>query len=63
MAETVRTDGDLGESWREVVRAYCEFMDDLFPYLTPAEQIVLEVTQMGSASNVDGQDNGAPRPG
>jgi len=34
------------DGWRvirklgEVVRAYCEFMDDLFPHLATAEQIV-----------------------
>jgi hypothetical protein len=42
MEETVRTDGALGGSWGEVVRAYCELMDDLLPYLVPAEQIVYQ---------------------
>src|SRR5690242_12782326 len=42
MEETVRTDGELGGSWGEVVQAYCELMDDLLPYLAPAEQIVYQ---------------------
>src|SRR5215831_19101682 len=42
MEETVRADGELGRSWGEVVRAYCELMDDLFPSLAPAEQIVYQ---------------------
>jgi len=42
MEETVRTDRELGGSWGEVVRAYCELMDDLLPYLAPAEQIVYQ---------------------
>src|SRR5713101_4336071 len=42
MEENARLDGELSGSWREVVRAYCEFMDDLLPYLAPAEQIVYQ---------------------
>jgi len=42
MEQNARVDGELSESWGEVVRAYCECMDDLFPYLTPAEQIVYQ---------------------
>jgi Helix-turn-helix domain len=42
MEENARMDGELSGSWGEVVRAYCEFMDDLLPYLAPAEQIVYQ---------------------
>jgi len=42
MEENTRMDGELSGSWGEVVRAYCEFMDDLLPYLAPAEQIVYQ---------------------
>src|SRR5713101_5984417 len=42
MEENARLDGELSGSWREVVRVYCEFMDDLLPYLAPAEQIVYQ---------------------
>ena len=42
MEQNARMDGELSGSWGEVVRAYCEFMDDLLPYLAPAEQIVYQ---------------------
>src|SRR5262245_29389237 len=42
MEETIGTDRELGGNWGEVVRAYCALMDDLLPYLAPAEQIVYQ---------------------
>jgi hypothetical protein len=42
MEHNARSDGELSGSWGEVVRAYGEFMDDLFPHLAPAEQIVYQ---------------------
>jgi len=35
-------DGELPGSWGEVVRTYCELMDDLLPHLAPAEQVVYQ---------------------
>jgi hypothetical protein len=40
--ENARPDGELGAHWAEVVRAYCQLMDDVMPYLPPAEQSVYQ---------------------
>ncbi len=40
MAENARLDGHGAASWAEVVRAYCELMDDVMPHLPDSEQIV-----------------------
>lgn len=40
MEENTRPNGEFGGQWAEVVRAYCELMDELIPYLPPAEQSV-----------------------
>jgi hypothetical protein len=40
--ENTRPDGDFGARWAEVVRAYCELMDEIIPYLPPAEQSVYQ---------------------
>jgi hypothetical protein len=42
MEENARPNGDFGGRWAEVVRAYCELMDDVIPYLPPAEQSVYQ---------------------
>jgi hypothetical protein len=42
MEQNVRLDGELSGHWGEVVRAYCELMDDLLPSLAPAEQLVYQ---------------------
>ena len=34
--------GSSGGHWAEVVRAYCEVMDEVIPYLPPAEQSVFQ---------------------
>jgi len=40
--ENPRPNGECGGRWAEVVRAYCELMDDVMPYLPPAEQSVYQ---------------------
>jgi len=40
MRHEIDRQAQLDQSPGEIVRAYCEFMDELLPYLTPAEQIV-----------------------
>lgn len=40
MEENTRPNGEFGGQWAEVVRAYCELMDEIIPYLPPAEQSV-----------------------
>lgn len=40
MEENGRPNGEFGGHWAEVVRAYCELMDEVMPYLPPAEQSV-----------------------
>src|SRR5947199_8215920 len=40
MAENVSLDGHVAAPWAEVVRAYCELMDDVMPHLPNNEQIV-----------------------
>jgi hypothetical protein len=40
--ENVRPNGDFGGHWAEVVRAYCELMDEVMPHLPPAEQSVYQ---------------------
>ena len=42
MAENGRPNGEFGGHWAEVVRAYCEVMDEVVPYLPPAEQSVYQ---------------------
>jgi hypothetical protein len=37
----LEVEGNEG-SWSEVVRAYVEVMDELLPYLTPAEQVIYQ---------------------
>jgi hypothetical protein len=36
--ENARLHGEFGGHWAAVVRAYCELMDEVIPYLPPAEQ-------------------------
>jgi hypothetical protein len=36
--ENARHNGEFDGHWAEVVRAYCELMDDVIPHLPPAEQ-------------------------
>jgi len=36
--ENGRPNGEFDAHWAAVVRAYCELMDDVIPYLPPAEQ-------------------------
>jgi hypothetical protein len=40
MEENVRPNGEFGGHWAEVVRAYCELMDEIMPSLPLAEQSV-----------------------
>jgi hypothetical protein len=40
--ENARPNGEFGGHWAEVVRAYCELMDEVMPYLPPAEQSVYQ---------------------
>lgn len=40
--ENARPNGDFGGHWAEVVRAYCELMDEVIPYLSQAEQSVYQ---------------------
>ena len=42
MEENARPNGEFGGHWAEVVRAYCELMDEVIPYLPPAEQSVYQ---------------------
>jgi hypothetical protein len=35
-------DGELPVNWRLVGRAYLELVDDVMPYLTPAEQLTYQ---------------------
>ena len=42
MEENDRPHGEFASHWAEVVRAYCELMDDVIPYLPPAEQSVYQ---------------------
>ena len=42
MAENLRPNGEIAGHWAAVVRAYCELMDDVMPYLSPAEQSVYQ---------------------
>jgi len=34
--------GEFGGHWAEIVRSYCELMDEVIPYLSPAEQSVYQ---------------------
>jgi hypothetical protein len=36
--EKARQNGEIGAHWAEVMRAYCELMDQVIPHLPPAEQ-------------------------
>jgi len=38
--ENARLNGEIGGHWAEVAKAYCELMDEVIPYLPPAEQSV-----------------------
>jgi len=38
VAENARPNGEFGTHWAAVMRAYCELMDEVMPYLAPAEQ-------------------------
>ena len=40
--ENGRLDGELSVNWSLVERAYLELMDDVLPYLTPAEQLTYQ---------------------
>jgi hypothetical protein len=40
--ENARPNGEFGGQWAAVVRAYCELMDEVVPYLSPAEQSVYQ---------------------
>jgi hypothetical protein len=40
--ENGRPNGEFGGHWAEVVRAYCELMDEVVPHLPPAEQSVYQ---------------------
>lgn len=40
MEENARPNEESGGHWAEVVRIYCALMDDVMPYLPPAEQSV-----------------------
>lgn len=42
MEENARPHGEFTGQWAEVVRAYCELMDEVMPYLSPAEQSVYQ---------------------
>ena len=42
MAENLRPNGEIAGHWAAVVRAYCELMDEVIPYLPPAEQSVYQ---------------------
>ena len=42
MGENGRPIAQFGGHWAEVVRAYCEVMDEVIPYLPPAEQSVYQ---------------------
>ena len=42
MEEIGRPNGEFGGHWAEVVRDYCELMDDVVPYLSLAEQSVYQ---------------------
>ena len=38
----VKNDNPEEGSWGDIVRTYCELMDDVMPYLTPAEQVAYQ---------------------
>lgn len=38
MEEKGRPNGEFGDHWAGVMRAYCELMDEIIPHLTPSEQ-------------------------
>lgn len=38
MEKNGRPNGEFGGHWAEIVRAYCEMMDEVIPHLPPAEQ-------------------------
>ena len=40
MEQTFQDSGTLSPNWAEVVRHYSEIMDEVMPYLSPAEQVV-----------------------
>jgi hypothetical protein len=40
--ENARPNGEFGGHWAEVVRAYCELMDDVIPHLPSTEQSVYQ---------------------
>jgi len=40
--ENARPNGEFSGHWAEVMRAYCELMDEVIPYLPPAEQSVYQ---------------------
>ena len=42
MNEPASPNGYQERNWAEVVRLYCELMDELLPHLTPAEQVVYQ---------------------
>ena len=42
MEENGHPIGEFGGHWAAVVRAYCELMDEVIPYLPPAEQSVYQ---------------------
>ena len=42
MEENSCPNGEFGGHWAEVVRAYCELMDEVMPYVPPAEQSVYQ---------------------
>jgi len=42
LRDNIKDNTALDIPWGEVIRAYCEFMDEILPYLTPVEQIVYQ---------------------
>jgi len=42
VVENSRPNAEFDGHWAEVVRAYCELMDEVMPYLPPAEQSVYQ---------------------
>ena len=42
MEENPLLNGEFGGHWAEMMRAYCELMDEVIPYLPPAQQSVYQ---------------------
>ncbi|HEV8718015.1 MAG TPA: hypothetical protein VGX03_35015 [Candidatus Binatia bacterium] len=42
MGEKDKNNNPVERVWGDIVRTYCELMDEVMPYLTPAEQVVYQ---------------------